>query len=179
MEVQKCWEFGLLGVKCGSLFTLSTERMPLCSGKQAWPLERCDSWQWSKPQQWYVLLELITVSRCTPTTRKTPDASYLIDGNIVTRLLKAGGVVVPVPHDNPHLVENNSTNQLVGALDLHHYGHDVVWGLEERNKSTIYKRCGLICLFFIPNSSFWYKVTQLASHHKSRIICLCVCATSA
>lgn len=76
-----------------------------------------------------------TVSRCAHSTRKTRDASYLIDGNIVTRLLKAGGVVVPVPHDNPHLVENNSTNQLVGALDLHHYGHDVVWGLEERKKS--------------------------------------------
>lgn len=73
-----------------------------------------------------------TVSRCTHSTGKTIDASYLIDGNIVTRLLKAGGVVVPVPHDNPHLVENNSTNQLVGALDLHYYGHDVLWGLEKK-----------------------------------------------
>lgn len=109
-----------------------------------------------------------TVSRCTRTTRKTPDASYLIDGNIVTRLLKAGGVVVPVPHDNPHLVENNGTHQLVGALDLHHNGHDVVWGLEERNKSTIYERCGFICLFVIPNSSFWYKITPLSGHNKPK-----------
>lgn len=85
------------------------------------------------------------MSRCTRTTRKTRDESHLIDSNIVTRLLKAGGVVVPVPHDDPHLVENNSTNQLVGALDLHHDGHDVVWGLEERKKSTIYKRCAFIC----------------------------------
>lgn len=65
----------------------------------------------------------------------TTDSSYLINCNIVTRLLKARGVVVPVPHDYSHLVENNSTNQLVGALDLHHNGRDVVRGLKERNNN--------------------------------------------
>lgn len=58
--------------------------------------------------------------------------SYLVYCNIVAWLLKARGVVVPVPHNDPHLVQNDSANQLVGALDLHHNGGDVVWGLKGR-----------------------------------------------
>lgn len=54
---------------------------------------------------------------------------YLINCNIVSWLLKARSVVIFVPHNNPNLVQNDSTNQLIGALDLHHNGGDVVRGL--------------------------------------------------
>lgn len=57
---------------------------------------------------------------------------YLIYCNIVAWLLKARGVVIPVPYNNPYLVQNDSTNQLIGALDLHHNGGDVVGGLREK-----------------------------------------------
>lgn len=59
---------------------------------------------------------------------------YLVHSNIVTWLLKLRGVVVPVPHHNPHLVQNDGTNQLIGALDLHHNGGDVVGRLKEKIK---------------------------------------------
>lgn len=85
-------------------------------------------------------LEFSTESPCTSTT----DASYLINCNIVTRLLKARGVVVPVPHHNPHLMENNRTDQLVGALDLHHNGHDVVRRLKESKQLYF----NLFCFFY-------------------------------
>lgn len=113
-----------------------------------------------------------TVSRCMRATRKTTtDATYLIDCNIVTRLLKSGGVVVLVPHDNPHLVENNSTDQLVGALDLHHNGHDVVRGLEKRNKSTV---LGCVVGGFIFYSILVSVIKSLAGHSKPRIASKCV-----
>lgn len=75
-------------------------------------------------------------TECTHRTRETTtDSSYLVNCDIVTRLLKARGVVVSVPNDNPHLVENNSTDQLIGALDLHHNGRDVVRGLKEKKEN--------------------------------------------
>lgn len=79
------------------------------------------------------------MSWCTRTARKTTtDYSYLINCDIVTWLLKARGVVIPVPHNDPHLMENNSTDELVGALDLHHNGHDVVRRLKERKECFSY-----------------------------------------
>lgn len=105
------------------------------------------------------------------TRKTTTDATYLIDCNIVTRLLKSGGVVVLVPHDNPHLVENNSTDQLVGALDLHHNGHDVVRGLEKRNKSTV---LGCVVGGFIFYSILVSVIKSLAGHSKPRIASKCV-----
>lgn len=62
---------------------------------------------------------------------------YLVDGDVVARLLKAGRVVVLVPHHDADLVQDDRPHQLVGALDLHHDGHDVVWrlgGREEKKK---------------------------------------------
>lgn len=118
-----------------------------------------------------------TVSRCRRATRKTTtDATYLIDCNIVTRLLKAGGVVVLVPHDNPHLVENNSTDQLVGALDLHHNGHDVVRGLEKRKKKHSFGLCGG-WVYFLLNTRLCSKIIGWSQQTKnSTQVCVCVCA---
>lgn len=62
---------------------------------------------------------------------------HLVDGNIVAWLLKARRVVIHVPHDNPYLVENDRTNQLVGALDLNHYGGDGVGRLNEKKESRV------------------------------------------
>ncbi len=63
--------------------------------------------------------------------------SHLIYCNIVAWLLEARRVVVPVSHNNPDLVKNNSTDQLIGALDLHHNGGDVVWGLKGRRERDV------------------------------------------
>ena len=62
---------------------------------------------------------------------------YLIYCNIVAWLLKARGVVIPVPHNDPHLVKYDSADQLVGALHLNHDGGDVVGGLREREKTDM------------------------------------------
>lgn len=63
---------------------------------------------------------------------KPTGGPYLVYCDIVARLLKARGVVIPVPHNNPNLVQNNSTNQLVGALNLNHDGGDIVGGLRKK-----------------------------------------------
>lgn len=59
---------------------------------------------------------------------------YLVNGDVVARLLKTGRVVVLVPHNDPHLMQDDRPDQLIGALDLHYDGSDVVWGLRGREK---------------------------------------------
>lgn len=137
LGVQKCWEFHPEGVKCSVLLALSQK----CSMKgcfSAWGSRSHHSngaiYGSDENHKNYFIKH--RESECTCRTRETTtDSSYLINCNIVTRLLKARGVVIPVPHDNPHLVENNSTNQLVGALDLHHNRRDVIRGLKERKEN--------------------------------------------
>lgn len=67
---------------------------------------------------------------------RLPQLRYLVDGDVVARLLKAGRVVVLVPHHDADLVQDDRPHQLVGALDLHHDGHDVVWRLGGKKKKT-------------------------------------------
>lgn len=72
---------------------------------------------------------------------------HLIYCNIVAWLLKARSVVVLVPHNNPYLVQNDSTNQLIGALDLHHDGLNVRWGLaqeKKRKRYTVKRKCSVM-----------------------------------
>lgn len=59
---------------------------------------------------------------------------YLVYCDIVAWLLKARGVVIPVPHNNPYLMQDDSTNQLICALHLNHDGADGVGGLKTNNK---------------------------------------------
>lgn len=60
--------------------------------------------------------------------------SHLVDSYIVALLLKARRVVVFVPDYNADLVENYCSNQLIGALDLHHDSRDMRGGLKARKK---------------------------------------------
>lgn len=80
---------------------------------------------------------------------------YLIYCNIVAWLLKARGIVISVPHNDPYLVENDSTNQQIGALDLHHNGADIVGGLRNREKTDM----SFKYLFF--TLSLWAVSTRL------------------
>lgn len=139
---QKCWEVHPEGVKCRLLLALAQRSsMKGCfsargsrSHHSNGAIHGSDQNHKNDRTLSSPLWIKCTEPEWTRGTRETTtDSSYLINCNIVTRLLKARGVVVPVPHDYPHLVENNSADQLVGALDLHHDGHDVVRGLKERS----------------------------------------------
>lgn len=58
--------------------------------------------------------------------------TYLINSHIVPWLLEARSIVITIPHNDPHLMKNHCTNQLIGALDLHHNGMNVGRRLKER-----------------------------------------------
>lgn len=59
---------------------------------------------------------------------------YLVDGDVVSRLLEIRRVVVAVSDDDADFVQNNRADQLVGALHLNHDGVDVRGRLGESRK---------------------------------------------
>lgn len=84
---------------------------------------------------------LLSEDRCYQIIESESEDPYLVHSNVVAWLLKARPVVIPVPHNNPHLVQNDGANQLIGALNLNHDGGDVVWWLRKTEDD------GNACLF--------------------------------